>query len=489
MKKLLLCAALVAAAIPQVVALEGKTTSNLKLVWKNTDLKGVSSRAYQGHVYDDKYYIMCGADNKVHIFSKDDKVGEIDAPNCWMNFGHDEAGNMILRQSEDLWTTFYADSKVQWTIGLLDPKTNEITFCKNLPDGYQNKYGGATFTFGTAMGDVFSKDPEASTTATMAIAPQYGGTNPIKFWGGNVATEGAHCGEWDWQYYKDPESGEINEDLPSHLIDPVAQRNGEPKVGTTCIISTYSWFKKFYVDEDDDETRESYLPEAVALNPYYDLTGESNGTGNSITHLINNGRDEFTWGGFYVTPGHNGNQGFEMFESGDDRYIVYCSGAENCDGFSVAKVDKDYDSYLRTTPESKPEDYDYLIASKGFDVDQDGDQLWQDPGHSIFCYINSFDVVPSDEAGHVFIYQYVPGAYIAKYDLDLNSSAGVADTFADNDDTKVYGATGKITVIGGDVDIYTIDGRHVAHTAESVACNPGIYVVKTAKKAVKVIVK
>lgn len=477
-KQLLFGVALLAALMPNFAnAEEGETSSNLKLVWKNTNLDAVgNSRVYQGHVYDDKYYIMNGADNKVIIMDKDGKVGEIDAPLCWMNFGKDEAGNFIMRRSDAFNGGFYDNNEMMWTMVLLDPRTNELTECETKPGGYQNTYGGNNFTFGTAAGDVFGEDEEAAATATMAVAFQYGGTDPIKFWGGDVAIEGAHCGEWDWQYIAGA-TGEFSE-----LIDPVELR-GAPKVATTTVLSTYSFYKKY-----DEDGNEAYLPEAAVLNPYYDLTGESNGTGNSITHLINNGRDEFTAGGFYVTPGHNGMQGFELFECGGERYIVYTSGDELSDGFSVARIDKDYNEYLRSTPESKPDDYDYLVAYKNADVDEFGFTKWASPGETIWCYINTFDIVPSDQEGHVFIYQYVPCAYIAKYDLDL-SNGSVASAVSDNDATKVYGAEGKITVIGGEVEVYTIDGKLVARTSESILCAAGLYIVKTATKSVKVIVK
>lgn len=479
-KQLLIGAALVSALVPNIAnAAEGETSSNLKLVWKNSNIEAAgTSRVYQGHVYDDKYYIMNGAENKVVIMDKDGKVGEIAAPNCWMNFGKDEAGNFILRRSETFNCGFYDNNVMQWTMVLLDPRTNELTECETKPGGYQNTYGGNNYTFGTAAGDVFGEDENLAATATMAIAPEYGGTDPIKFWGGDVATEGAHAGEWDWQYGGAGVTGEFSE-----LIDPVEQR-GASKVATTAVISTYSFYQKF-----DENGLDMYLPEAAALNPYYDLTGESNGTGNSITHLINNGRDEFTAGGFYITPGHNGMQGFEIFEYGGERYIVYTSGEENIDGFSVARIDKNYNEYLRSTPVSKPEDKDYLVAYKNFDKDELGMPQWNAPGNSILCNINCFDVVPSDEEGHVFIYQYVPGAYIAKYDLTLSGSGSVDAAVADENATKVYGSNGKITVIGGEAEVYTIDGKFVARSSESVPCAAGMYIVKTASKAVKVIVK
>lgn len=478
-KQLLIGATLFGALVPcTATAAEGETSSNLTLVWKNTNLEAVgTSRVYQGHVYDDKYYIMNGAENKVVIMDRNGKVGEIATPNCWMNFGKDEAGNFILRQSETFNGGFYDKNEMLWKMCLINPRTNEFSVCETQPGGYQNTYGGNNYTFGTAAGDVFGEDEELAATATMAIAPQYGGTNPIKFWGGDVAIEGAHCGEWDWQYAGAGVTGEFSE-----LIDPVEQR-GDAKVATTCVISTYSFFKKY-----DEDGNEAYLPEAAALNPYYDLTGESNGTGNSITHLRNNGRDEFTAAGFYVTPGHNGMQGFELFEYGDNRYIVYTSGEENVDGFSVARVDKNYDEYLRTTPESKPEDYDYLVAYKKLDTDELGMGKWTAPGASIWCHINSFDVVPSEEEGHVYIYQYVPNAYIAKYDLNLSSGA-VDAALTDIDSTKIYGSNGKITVIGGEAEAYTVDGKLVARSSEDIPCPAGIYIVKTAGKAVKVIVK
>ena len=477
-KSLLIGAALVGLLAPNMAnALEGETSANLKLVWKNSNIADIvgTSRVYQGHVYDDKYYIMSGADNKVYIVDKDGKVGEIDAPNCWMNFGRDEAGNFILRRSEAFNTVFYDNNVMQYTIVLLNPRNGELTECATKPDGYQNTYGGVTYWFGSAMGDVFAEDENSAYTAGFTIAPQYGGTDPIKFWGGDVAVEGAHAGEWDWQYVANAE-GE-----PSELIDPVQQR-GASKVSTTCAINTYSFFKKY-----DDEGYETYLPEAAALNPYYDLTCEANGTGNSITHLINNNRDEYTWGGFYVTPGHNGLQGFELFECGDERYIVYTSGVENADGFSVARVDKNYGDYLRISPESTPADYDYLVAYKHFDVDELGLNLFDTPGNTCSVFAANFDVIPSDEAGHMFIYQYVPGAYIAKYDLDL-TQGGVEAIEADNE-TKVYGSKGQITVIGDEVEAYTMDGRLVARSSENIPCSAGMYVVKTANKAVKVIVK
>ena len=75
--------------------------------------------------------------------------------------------------------------------------------------------------------------------------------------------------------------------------------------------------------------------------------------------------------------------------------------------------------------------------------------------------------------------------------MKLNKEDGVDGVMAEAS-SKVFASKGLISVSGADnAVVYTLDGRRVAEIAanSSVAVNAGIYVVRTAGNAVKVVVK
>ena len=102
-------------------------------------------------------------------------------------------------------------------------------------------------------------------------------------------------------------------------------------------------------------------------------------------------------------------------------------------------------------------------------------------------YGNHFTVEPATE-NSVYIYQYVPNAYIAKYELTIENSA-VESIVADND-VVVFGGESKIIIESEKLAyVYNTAGALVATGKGTINCANGIYIVKVGNKTAKVVVK
>ena len=88
---------------------------------------------------------------------------------------------------------------------------------------------------------------------------------------------------------------------------------------------------------------------------------------------------------------------------------------------------------------------------------------------------NHLNVEPASD-NSVYIYQYVPNAYIAKYELTIEDSS-VEGIEAEND-VVVFGAEGKIVVKGETLaNVYNTAGALVATGTGDIACAAGLYIV------------
>lgn len=101
------------------------------------------------------------------------------------------------------------------------------------------------------------------------------------------------------------------------------------------------------------------------------------------------------------------------FSTNGKKYIVYSSGSNNADGFTVAKLQ------VKATPANEDADKDVRVSTKYAESKEDGsDVLYKNNAF----YGNHLNVEPASD-NSVYIYQYVPNAYIAKYEPTIEDSS------------------------------------------------------------------
>lgn len=89
------------------------------------------------------------------------------------------------------------------------------------------------------------------------------------------------------------------------------------------------------------------------LSPLYNKTNC-----NSIQKLALDDDGNWSHESYYITPRHSGCAGFYIFKLGGKDYIVYPSGDNNADGFTVSKL------ATKATSEIEDSDADVRIATK-----------------------------------------------------------------------------------------------------------------------------
>lgn len=423
---LLLGAALitsVAVSAPSATA-KSAMDHNLKCLWMNTDVAPLHTSARQGVAVNGKFYLQNKDTQKIEIWNETGKIGELDSGKG-TNIARDDAGNIIVRTGE-----FNTNYNVNKGVRIISTKGEVKDFeIAGIP-------GGRADFWGHVAGDVMSDDGGILYMGTM------------------------------WQ--------------PNLVEVPI--ENGAQVVADTY---TYNFVQNAAVKVSGTFTTThticAYMfdPESIALlSPNVQITGTTSGNGNSIYRLTLDDDGNWVPNGFYVTPNHNGCSGFEIFKLNGKKYIVYPSGSNNADGFTVASMK------VKGTPANEDTDKDVRVSTKYAETKEDGSDVLYKNNSFYGCHLT---VEPATE-NSVYIYEYVPNAYIAKYELTINNSA-VESVSAEND-AVVYGANGKIVVKGeGVANVYTASGSLVATGNGTINCAAGLYVVEVNGKATKVIVK
>lgn len=212
--------------------------------------------------------------------------------------------------------------------------------------------------------------------------------------------------------------------------------------------------------------------EIALLNPYNDLTDC-----NSIEKLVYDEFGTLVHDSYFITPQHNSCTGYYIFEAGGRKYIVYSAGETKADGFAIARL------ATKDTHKIELPDNNYLEAVKNPVKKADGSLY---TGNAF--YSNHFSVEKIDDTS-VYIYQYCPNAYIAKYRFTVPQSSVENIIFEDENRIKVVG---KDIIIEGDckdVTVYDLNGSIISKNVNKISVKNGIYLVKFPNFVKKVLVR
>ena len=427
MKKHLLSAALLLAGVAVCTpSIEAKSAmdSSLKLLWMNTDVASLQLDARQGVARGDKFYLQNGTTKKIEIWDATGKVGEIES-GAGKNITLDDAGNILVRMGEFPNPYTY------------DPELRIIpadgSAAKDMPLKQVSTTGRVDF-WGHVGGDVMSKDG-----GVLLMGTQWTG-KMSELWFANGAQD-------------------LNNSTMHTYMNPL-KIGGQ--ITTTSLLSAWK--------DGDDMLMAVFVPNAA--------TGTQTSDCNSIQKMVYDEDLNIVHDSYFITPNHNVCTGFYIFSIGTQKYIVYSTGSNRADGFSIAK--------LATKADFAVEDGDqaYRVATKYAETKEDGNAMYSNNSF----YGNHFTVEAND-ANSVFIYQYFPKGYIAKYQFTpaTTSVEGVEEEVVNN----VYTLDGKIVVEGeaSDIAVYNVNGALVSAGKAEVEVPAGAYVVTVNGKASKVLVR
>lgn len=393
--------------------------SNLTMLWMNTDVATLTLDARQGFGKNGKFYLQNKATNKIEVWDQTGKIDEI-ASGGGTNITTDDAGNIIVRVGT--FNTQYVSTR------------NELRI---IP----------------ADGSTVIDIPLSGITA-----------GRLDFWGhvrGNVldnVTGGILYMGTTW--------------YPSLIEIPII--GGKQDVTNTY---TYNYTSPFGVSGNFATTTiiSSWegLEDLAMLSPLYNKTNC-----NSIQKMSLDGDGNWVHNSYYITPRHNGCAGFYIFKLGEQKYIVYPSGSNIADGFTVSKLE------TKAISDVEESDETVRVASKYSEVKDDGTTYMYSSNAYFGNHLN-VEVVSSTEA---YIYQYYPSGYIAKYSFKLLSD-GISGVEAGK--VTVTGGKGEITINGeaSSIEVYTIDGTLISKNQKDVKCVAGTYIVKSDNNVTKVMVK
>lgn len=423
MKKQLLTATIMLtgmfALTPSIADAKSSMDSNLKLLWMNTDVAPLTLDVRQGFGKDGKFYLQNKATKKIEVWNETGKIDEIPSGGG-TNMTFDDAGNILVRIG-----TFP---------NAFDKDINELR--------------------------IIPADGSEAIDVTLSGIT----AGRLDFWGhvrGNVLDE---------------ENGGIlymgTTYYPQLIEIPII--GGQQDVANTY---NYTYSSPFEVAGNFATT--TFISswegseDVSILSPLYNKTNC-----NSIQKLVLDEDGNWSHDSYYVTPRHNGCAGFYIFKMGGQDYIVYPSGENNADGFTVSKL------ATKATSEIEDSDADVRIATK-YSEQKDDDNPMYTPNAFYGNHLN-VEVVSETQA---HIYQYFPSGYIAKYEFTVEGGVGLKDTEAAK--ATVIGGTGEITIAGepASIEVYTISGILISRNENNVKCIPGTYIVKTDNNATKVMVK
>ncbi|MEG1766176.1 MAG: hypothetical protein RR061_04200 [Muribaculaceae bacterium] len=429
MKKQLLTTALVLTGIfafaPTADAVS-TMDKNLKMEWMNTGVIPLAADCRQGFGKDGKFYIQNKAKKKIEVWDQSGKIDEI-ASGGGTNITFDDAGNIIVRVGD--FNTAYvdtrneikiipADGSASVSIPLAGVSKGRLDFWGHVSGNVMDKTTGGILYMGTNWQPGLFEIPIIGGKQDTNNTYSYSYTSPLKV-PGNFATTMLISG-WDGV-----------EDMA--LLSPFGGAPVAPTVTSNC-----NSIQKMALDADGNWVHDS----------------------------------------FYITPRHNVCTGFFIFKVGTQKYIVYSSGGNNGDGFTVSKL------ATKANYDVEDSDESVRVATKYAETKDDG-KIMYEKANQYFGNHLSAKAISDTEAE---IYQYFPGGYIAKYKLTI-SGAGVENIEASK--AKVIGGNGEISIDGDatSIEVYTTGGALISRNQANVKCAPGLYLVKADGNVTKVIVK
>lgn len=423
MKKQLLTVALILTSVfalnPSIAEAKSTMDSNLKLVWMNTDVAPLETSARQGFGRDGKFYLQNKDSKKIEVWDKTGMINEIPSGEG-TNITFDDAGNIIVRLGT-FNTTYVSTRNEMRIIPANGSDPIDLTLSGITP--------GRLDFWGHVSGNVLDK-----TTGGIL----YMGTN------------------WYPQLIEIPII-DGKQDVANTYTYTYASPFGVPgNFASTTIISCWGGSENVSI-----------------LSPLYNKTNC-----NSIQKLTLDGDGNWSHDSYYITPRHSGCAGFYIFKMGGQDYIVYPSGSNNADGFTVSK--------LATKATSNVEDSDekVRVASKYSEQKDDGNTMYVN--NAFYGNHLSVEVISNTQAR---IYQYYPKGYIAEYLFTVEGGTGVEKVEAAK--ATVIGGDGEITIEGepASIKVYTIGGILISRNEHNVKCIPGTYIVRTDNDVTKVMVK
>lgn len=402
----------------------------LELMWQNKDVVAIgANNARQGFGRDGKFYLQNYSTQKVEVWDETGKIDEINS-GAGTNISFDDAGNIIVsaRQFPNAGNDEGTD---QYVLISADLSTNKTIDVVKQPTGRHD-------FFGHTSGDVFSED------------------------GAFLYT----FGQWDGSAIREIYIVNGEQDVENSIIyDSYSSPHKVPgNAATTAMISAW---------QDYD-----FL---AIISPLGNTSGGGDRTTdcNSIEKFVLDGDMNWVHDSYFITPRHSGCTGMYIFKMGGQDYIVYPSGDNFLDGFSVARL------ATKDTYEVEDSDMDYLVGTKYSETNLDGTAVY-DGANAFYGVHFSVDVISDTEA---YIYQFMPGAYIAQFKFTVEN--GSVDGVDAAPAAKVYGGDGEIIVRGDakSIKVYNVGGVLVSEDETNVKCAPGMYIVKADNNVTKVVVK
>ena len=394
MKKVLLIAVAALSIAPTMNA-KSQMDGVLKCLWMNTDVASLQTDARQAVAIDGKFYLQNHTTQKIEIWDATGKTGELASANT-TNITKDDANNIIVRL-----TPVFPNGATAQSVRVYSGEGYATTKDINLT----GMVTGRNDFFGHVGGNVLSEN------------------------GGTMYMGGTWCGNFAEVTIK-------NADATATQYVFNTNANANLKVSGT--FSTTHQMNSY-----------GFMPGVVTLlDPVYNVTGISSGYGNSIYQLTKDASGNWVPSGYYSLPNHNGCSGYEFFECDGNKYVVYSTGSNNMDGFSIAKV------VVKESPATDDTDAANRVASKYAEMLDDDSNVMYSAANAF--YGNHFNVEASADEHKVYIYQYCPKAYIAKYELDLTKYAP--------EPTAVNDVKETASVLG----IYNIQGMRLNEMHEGV---------------------
>lgn len=414
------------------------SATSLKLLWKNTDVAEnrqwgeADYRTWQAVGMNGCIYLQNASRNVVEVWNEDGKIKEIPSGKG-TNICKDDKGNLIVR-----YTSYTKPFLTNNQIIIINPQTGNS---KIISVGEMS--GDKAYLFGKATGDYMNGDGALYCMAN----------------GDTEINKVCVFGEDSFIDYPPPYKF-------SQLIYPqidIARQRNKAAVNTNAMVIP--------VPGTDN-------PELAVSNPYHDLTSKENGYENSIYNISIIDNIKLQRNGFYRTPNHNGCAGFDILDTDSIKMILYPSGVNNCDGFSVARIQE-----LTEKPDNDILNKNILIVEKEEDKDNQGNVKYKAINNELYVNNLNFEIT---KEGEIYIYQYVPCAYIAMYKLDLSNNGDICNLISDK--CKVVGKKGYIEFNKNiQHTIYDLSGKCIKSGNQIIEhVSPGIYIVKTKNNTFKV---
>ena len=367
-----------AALCPVANAADGAMDGILKLLWKHTEIATGTNNCRQGTAVDGKIYLNSWGTGKVEVWDETGKVAELETgvAKSGTNITRDDAGNIILRTG-----TFPGGYAGQPGMRII--AKDGTTYDLNMP----TTFGGRGDFWGHVQGDVTS---EAGGDLWYTEAWRTAGLQKYHISNDTVGEA--------TPYFERDENKVVLNPKNAELFYPNATNT------TTNTISTYS-----------------FLPGKVFFfSPLASKTGNDAGHQHSVNVMTLDEDGTLSFSEYLIMPNHNACSGFNIFECNGGKYVIYSSGSNNRDGFTIARY------ATKSTTANEDTDKDYRVATKYADLDNSGNPLYSVANA---FYGHHFVVEPASET-KVYIYQICPETFIAKYELDL-TNVGVEDAMVE----------------------------------------------------------